>query len=223
MPPTTPAARTYRNASAEERRAERRARLIEAGYDVLFSEGAARTTMKAVRIRSGLTERYFYESFRDCDELLTALADQVGKELRGAVLSAVEAAPKDLYSMSLAASKALVDLLANDPRKAHAYLEVTRGGHIKARKTAYVASLAKELARRLQKIPSLQGESLWPKLYATEVMLLFAVSETTTVWLDGDIDLTREQLIEHFARVCSAAASTLLDERAALEARGKSR
>jgi AcrR family transcriptional regulator len=200
----------YRRSSGEERRAERRARLIEAGYDVLASEGAARMTMKAVRIRSGLTERYFYESFRDCDDLMTALVDLVGKELRAAVLEAVKA-PKDLYSMCHAAAKAAVDLLAKDHRKARVYREATRGGHIKASKTAYVESLAKELAERLQQIPGLKAESLWPKLYATEVMLLFAVSETTTVWLDGHIDLTRDQLIDHFAKVCAAAVRTLGD------------
>jgi AcrR family transcriptional regulator len=204
-----PLERTYRSSSAEERRAERRARLIEAGYDVLASEGAARTTMKAVRIRSGLTERYFYESFKDCDELLTTLVDLVGKELRAAILLAVATAPNDLYSLSHAAASAVVDLLAKDPRKARVYREATRGGHIKASKTAYVESLARELAERLQQVPGLQAKRLWPKLYATEVMLLFAVSETTAVWLDGDIDLTRDQLIDQFAKVCTAAICTL--------------
>lgn len=206
-----PTERVYRRATAEERRAERRDRLIEAGYDVLASEGTARTTMKAIRIRSGLTERYFYESFKDCSELLTTLVDQVGRELRTAVLDAVSTAPNDLYSMSHAATSALVGLLAKDPRKARVYREATRGGQIKASKTAYVESLAKDLVKLLQKIPSLQAEHLRPKLYATEVMLLFAVSETTAVWLDGDIDLTREQLIDQFAKVCAAAVCTLDD------------
>ena len=165
--------------------------------------------MKAVRIRSGLTERYFYESFRDCDELIATLVEQVGKELRAAVLQAVATAPPDLYSMSHAATGALVDLLSKDPRKARAFVEGTRSGHVKVSKTEYVKSLARVLVERLQQLPGLQGKKLRPRLYATEMMLLFAVSETTAVWLNGDIDLTREQLIDQFAKVCAAAIVTL--------------
>lgn len=210
MPSIKPSARTYRSASADDRRAERRARLIEAGFDVLAKEGAARTTMKAVRIRSGLTERYFYESFRDCDELLTTLVDQVGRELRSAVLQAVAAARPTLFAFAHAAAGAAVDFLMSDPRKARAYREATRGGHIKVTKTAYVESLAEALAGGLQTIPDLGLKKHHPTLYATSVMMVFAVSETATVWLDGDIKLTRDQLVDQFAKVCTAAIHTLI-------------
>ena len=206
VPPVT---RPYRGVSADERRAERRARLIEAGYDVLASQGAARTTMKAVRIRSGLTERYFYESFRDRDELLTALVDAVGQELRTAMLQAVAAAPNDPYSLARAAVDAAIDALASDPRKARVYREATRGGHIKITKTAYVESLAEALAERLRELPGLQAKRHRPALHAATMLLLFGIAETTTVWLDGDIDLTRDQLADQLARICTAAIGTV--------------
>ena len=204
-----PVTRQYRGVSADKRRAERRARLIEAGYDVLASEGAARTTMKAVRIRSGLTERYFYESFRDRDELLTALIDMIGQEMRTAMLRAVAAAPNDPYSLIRAAVDAAVDVLASDPRKARVYREATRGGQIKITKTAYVESLAEALAERLRELPGLQAKRHRPALHATTMLLLFGLAETTTAWLDGHIDLTRDQLEDQFARVCTAALSTI--------------
>jgi AcrR family transcriptional regulator len=201
--------RPYRGVSADERRAERRARLIEAGYDVLASEGAAGTTMKAVRVRSGLTERYFYESFRDRDALLTALVDTIGQEIRSAILEAVEAAPNDPYSLTRAAVDAAIDALARDPRKARAYREATRGGQITITKTAYVESLAEALAERLRGLPGLQPKRHRPALQATTMMLLFGLAETTTAWLDGDIDLSRDQLADQFARVCTAAIATV--------------
>ena len=209
MSSVNPVTRSYRGVSADERRAERRARLIEAGYDVLASEGAAHTTMKAVRIRSGLTERYFYESFRDRDELLTALIDTVGHELRSAMLRAAATAPNDPYSLTRAAVDAAIEVLARDPRKARVYREATRGGQIKITKTAYVESLAEALAERLRELPGLQAKRHRPALHATTMLLLFGLAETTTVWLDGDIELTRDQLADQFARICTAAVATV--------------
>ena len=204
--------RPYKGVSAEDRRAERRARLIEAGYDVLASQGAARTTMKAVRIRAALTERYFYESFRDRDELLTALIDSVGQEMRTAMLQAVAAAPNDPYSLTRAAIDAAIDVLARDPRKARVYREATRGGQIKMTKTSYVHSLAQELGDRLQGLPGLHAKRDRPALHATTMLLLFGLAETTTAWLDGEIDLTRDQLADQFARICAAALATAGDQ-----------
>jgi AcrR family transcriptional regulator len=204
--------RPYRGVSADERRAARRARLIEAGYDVLASQGAGRTTMKAVRIRSGLTERYFYESFRDRDALLTALIDEVGHEMRTAMLQAIETASNDPYSVTRAAVDAAIDVLASDPRKARVYLEANRGAEIKITKTAYVESLADALAERLRELPGLQAKRHRAALYATTMLLLFGLAETTTVWLDGDIDLTRDQLADQFARICTAAIATVGDQ-----------
>lgn len=208
----SPVTRPYRGVSADERRADRRARLIEAGYDVLASEGTARTTMKAVRIRSGLTERYFYESFRDRDELLTALVDTIGLEIRAAMLQAVADAPDDAYSLTRAAVDAAIDVLARDPRKARVYREATRSGQIKMTKTAYVEALAEAFAERLRELPGLQAKRHGPALHATTMVLLFGVAETTTAWIDGDIDLTRDQLADQFARICTAAIGTVGDQ-----------
>jgi AcrR family transcriptional regulator len=203
--------RAYRGVSADDRRAERRARLIEAGYDVLAREGAAGTTMRAVRIRAGLTERYFYESFRDRDELMTALIDTVGREMRTAILDAVAAAPSDAYSLTRAAADAAIDVLARDPRKARAYREATRSGQIKITKAAYVESLAETLAERVGELAGLGAKRHQPALYATTMLLLFGIAEATTAWLDGDVDLSRDQLADQFARVCTAAIGTVGD------------
>lgn len=204
--------RRYGGISADERRAERRARLIEAGYDVVARDGAAHTTMKAVRIRSGLTERYFYESFRDRDELLTALVDTVGQEMRTALLHAVATAPSDLYSLARAAVDAAIDVLAGDPRKARVYREATRSGQVKIAKSAYVESLADALARYLGQLPGLRANRQQPALQATTMVLLFGLAETITAWLDGDIDLSREELAHQFALICTAAIRTVGDQ-----------
>jgi AcrR family transcriptional regulator len=209
MSPAHAVIRPYRGVSANARRAQRRARLIEAGYDVLASEGVARMTMKAVRIRSGLTERYFYESFADLDDLLTALVDTVGQEMRTAVLHAVTAAPDDPYALARAAVDAAIDLLAGDPRKARVFSEATRSGRIRIAKSAYVESLAEALAEQLSRLPSLRAARQRVALRVTTMVLLFGLAETISVWLDGDIDLGRDELADRFARICTAAIATV--------------
>ena len=101
VPP--PVVRPYRGISAAERRADRRRRLLDGGLDVLAEVGVAGLTMTAVCARAGLTERYFYESFRDRDGLLRALSDQLADEVTEAIRRAIATAPRDLFAVSRAA------------------------------------------------------------------------------------------------------------------------
>jgi hypothetical protein len=45
--------------------------------------------------------------------------------------------------------------------------------------------------------------------HATTMLLLLGFAETATVWLDRDIHLTRDQLADQFARICTAAIGTV--------------
>jgi AcrR family transcriptional regulator len=63
---------TYGGVSKEERRAERRARLVAAASKVYGEQGFRQASVKSVCVEAGLTERYFYESFSNSEELLLA-------------------------------------------------------------------------------------------------------------------------------------------------------
>src|SRR4051794_4859578 len=54
--------RPYRGVGAEERRADRLARLLDAGVCVVAAKGWHATTVRDVCAASKLTERYFYEA-----------------------------------------------------------------------------------------------------------------------------------------------------------------
>jgi len=89
--PALPAAakpRAYRGLGLPERTAERRARLLAAGIQVIGQQGYAAATVKAVCAEAQLTERYFYESFSNGEALLLACYEQ----LIGALQQRVEAA-----------------------------------------------------------------------------------------------------------------------------------
>src|SRR3981081_1120818 len=68
--------RDYGGKSGDERRAERRARLITAGLELFGTQGFAATSVRALLREAGLQERYFAASFASMDELLAAVYDQ---------------------------------------------------------------------------------------------------------------------------------------------------
>ncbi len=67
--------RVYRGATLAERRAERRAALIQATIELIGEHGTAAVTTKRVCERAGLIERYLYESFESRDDLIRAAFD----------------------------------------------------------------------------------------------------------------------------------------------------
>jgi AcrR family transcriptional regulator len=86
--PTAAKPRAYRGLGLQERTAERRARLLAAGIQVIGLHGYAGATVKAVCAEAQLTERYFYESFDNGEALLLACYEQ----LIGTLQQQVEAA-----------------------------------------------------------------------------------------------------------------------------------
>lgn len=198
--------RPYGGVSAEERRAGRRARLIEAGLELLGERGWAGTTVRGVCAEAGLSERYFYESFGDRDRLLAAIFDRVAGEAAGGIVAAVEAAPHDADAKARAAIDAFVRLLAEDPRRARAMLVESLGNEAlqERREQAFrsFAALISEKAR------SFYGADAVAEVDAelTSVALVGGLAELVIRWLDGSLAVSRERLVDHCAKLFVASA-----------------
>jgi AcrR family transcriptional regulator len=108
----------YRGVSAAERRAERRARLLDAALELVGHDGWGAASVRAVCARAKLTTRYFYESFESREALLLALFDAITQDAAEQVVVAVAAEPGDAEAKARAAIGRFVDLLVADPRKA---------------------------------------------------------------------------------------------------------
>src|SRR5690606_18091288 len=84
--------------------AERHQKLLDAGIQVIGSQGYHATTIKAVCAEAGLTERYFYESFSNSEALLCEAYAHIITQLReriAASLSAHQAQPDSLIEAAL--------------------------------------------------------------------------------------------------------------------------
>ncbi|MBI5104391.1 MAG: helix-turn-helix transcriptional regulator, partial [Solirubrobacterales bacterium] len=73
--------RVYGGMTPAERRARRRAQLLEAGLEVFARRGWARATVADVCRAAGLSQRYFYEQFADREGLFLAITDRIAEEV----------------------------------------------------------------------------------------------------------------------------------------------
>jgi AcrR family transcriptional regulator len=122
-----PPKRRYRGSPPDERRAERRCRLIRAAIEVYGKRGYRRATVKAVCAAAGLTERYFYESFANSEMLLAACYDAVTRELFNDISNAGEGAGRGRSARVQAMLRAYFDTLKREPRSARVFLVEIRG------------------------------------------------------------------------------------------------
>lgn len=188
--------RSYGGISAEERVARRRRLLVDAGLHLFGTEGFAATTMTAVCARAKLTERYFYESFPGLESLLVAVFDEITDEAAEVVLAAVEDSPHEARPRTRAAIGAFVELLTDDPRKARvAFVEALGSEALAKRRYETISNFAALLgdqARDFYGAPP-RGARL---LDLTSFVLVGGLAEALIAWLAGELEATRDELIE---------------------------
>jgi AcrR family transcriptional regulator len=110
--------RTYRGASPEQRRVDRRERLIEAAVEVFGTTGYRAATVDQVCAQAGLTKRYFYESFPDSEALLLAAYERTTDQLHERVTAAIAKAQPNLERVTHAALAEFIRAIDEDLRVA---------------------------------------------------------------------------------------------------------
>jgi AcrR family transcriptional regulator len=203
---TTPSG-LYRGVPADERRAERRERLLDAGLDLLGTEGWQATTVRGVCERARLNPRYFYESFSGLDELLVAVFDRIAEELVGAVVAAIERSPDDPEATARAAIGGFVELLTEDPRKGRVAVVEAMGSEALMRRRLDTVQQGVELVaaygRGLEAARGVDEEAV----QHTAQMLVGGLVEALLAWFEGRLDVSRERLVEHCAALFVASVA----------------
>ncbi|KQQ97315.1 TetR/AcrR family transcriptional regulator [Massilia sp. Leaf139] len=145
------ASRAYRGASPEQRRAERRAKLIAAAIAVYGERGYRQATVKAVCEAAGLTERYFYESFENSEELLVTSFNAVTYAVFGEITAAAAGAGRGRIARARAMLDAYFSALQRDPASARVYLVEIRGVSREVDKAfdAALQAIGAEVARQI--------------------------------------------------------------------------
>lgn len=111
--------RTYAGASASDRAEDRRRRLLDAGLQVLGTDGYRAATVRRICREARVADRYFYECFDGTEALLLAVYDECTARLRDAVPPALAAAPgTDPLTLARAGLDAFLRVVEDDPRLA---------------------------------------------------------------------------------------------------------
>ncbi|MFC9892289.1 TetR/AcrR family transcriptional regulator [Nocardia sp. NPDC127579] len=192
------AARTYGGVSADERRAQRRTALIDAALELIGTQGLAKLTVSGLCAQAGLNERYYYENFDSRDAVLTALIDRVTEELAVAIAEGLRTAPPDTRGMARSAITAGLRLLTDDPRKAKVALVAGQATpELRARTTESIRLFARMVAAQGIDFYGLTDRHPDPVIDFRATYLVGGLVQTLAAWLQGELPITRDELIEH--------------------------
>ena len=203
--PTTNA-RPYGGVDAADRLATRRARLLEAGLDLLGGGDAAELTVRGVCRQAGVAARYFYESFADKDEFVGAVFDSVIAELAFTTQAAVDAAP--LEEQTRAGMTNIVRTIGGDRRVGRLLFSVQLANAVLARKrvesNALFAMLSGRHAGNTLQVP--QND----RITAAAHFVVGGVAQTISAWLAGDVRLKPDQLVDQLTSLVNELANPSL-------------
>lgn len=195
--PAATAPRRYAGASAQERQAQRRERLLEAAFDVFGREGYLRATMRLICAQARLTERYFYESFATMEELFVAVHRRQSAAVGSRIMAAVLQQPDDGVAQTRAGLTAFFEYIKADPRCAQILLTdaVTTGmanpQNLNAKVSQYADLLKDRLGRRY---PAMKGQ-----LEMEYIVGGFAgmIIQTASLWVQRGFDTPIDRLVDH--------------------------
>jgi AcrR family transcriptional regulator len=187
--------------SASDRVAARRDRLLDAALELYGTRGFAATGVKDICREAGLTDRYFYESFRDAADLFAATYDRSTDALLASVAEAVAAAPPAPEPQVRAAIGTFARTLADDRRTARVlFVETAAAGpeveeHVRANLRRF-AELVAATAR-----PHVSSGASPRRLDIGALSLVGAIQRVVIEWQDGDLDASIDEIIDYLVRL----------------------
>ncbi len=127
----SPDGRVYAGRSESQRRAERRARLIDAGLQIFGTEGWQAASIERLCASASVATRSFYEEFPNRESLLKAVYDTVLAGARAEIVLALDSTDGPVHERIEAATRTYVRYVTSDPRRAQVvHRELRRVGSL---------------------------------------------------------------------------------------------
>lgn len=187
-----------------DRRAERRAALIAAAFDIFGGIGAeAELSVRSVCRYCGYNTRYFYESFSDTDDLLGAVYDTATAELGAVVEAAMREAGPSVRSRTRAGIRAVLGHASSDPRRGRVLFTAEVTNPVLAERRATTQGMLRDLA--FAEADARDTDRLTSRVRAA--IFTGAMSELVQQFLAGSLG-------DDLDRVVDEAMATLLPTRA---------
>lgn len=202
--------RTYGGRTVEQRRVERRERLIAAGLELFGSDGYQSVSIERLCAAGGVSTRNFYQEFASREDLLTAIHGMITAEAVsavGVVLGDLADAP--LRERITAAVTEYIRVTAADPRRARvAYVEVVGVSqaveeHRLAWREKWSALMVAEAERAVAR-----GEASKRDYQLSTVAIMGAVNELVHHWSTRQqgvpVDVVTDELVRLILAILSA-------------------
>ena len=191
-------ARPYGGVDAADRLARRKARLLDAGLELLGGDvDPAELTVRGVCREAGVATRYFYESFTDKDEFVAAVFDWVVAGLAATTQAAVSAAP--IAEQSRASMANIVRTIELDPRIGRLVFSSQLSNAAVVRKRQESGALFAMLSG--QHLETLLRRPANDRIKAFAHFVVGGVARTISAWLAGEIGLSPEELVDQLTAI----------------------
>lgn len=197
---TTSAGRLWQGQTPDAREADRRQRLVEAGIELVGTQGVAALTMRAACREAAVGPRYFYELFTGREDLLEAVYDAVVDRIRGPILdAATRAVERDGVAAGiLAAFDTAVAVVEDDPRIGRVlFRESAADDTLRPRSQAAMPAFVLDVITEL--VPDRAEELRSPSYAWTLTGFSAAVFALFLAWSEGVRHTGRDAFVRHCA------------------------
>lgn len=195
-----PEGRLWQGMTVDVRVADRRARLVEAGFELLGTQGAAALTMRAACRDAAVGPRYFYELFRDREDLLVAVYEEAVERIRGPLLIAAQtaAATGTVRTAVAHTLEKAIGLIEDDPRIGRVlWREAAADGTLRPLSQAAMGEFILTLVDEVR--PDRADELRRPDQGWTLIGVSAAVFALFLAWSEGIRPTSRDKFVQHCA------------------------
>ncbi len=190
--------------SLAERRAARRRTLLDVGVELLGAPDGPAVNVRAVCRSTGITERYFYESFGNRDDYVRAVYDDVSEQARAALVAAVAEPVTSPAELARAAVDAFVGLMIDRPDMGRVMLLAPyRDAALSALSLGHMPDFFALVEASLPATAPVETRAM------TAVELVGALTALFTQFLSGGLTVSRDLLVTHCVEMLAAGSERL--------------
>lgn len=195
-----PLQRRYLGVPPEDRQRLRREKLLEAAIEVFGKRGFKHATMRDICAHARLSDRYFYESFRNIEESFDVVYNAMAEQLIQAMALGMSQAPASPEGIIKAGLHAFLQFIQDDARRAQIMLiDAVHAGQYQAlacqngqaRPSSYnrgVTLLSNAMA--FEHLPDIKGRLVASGLVGMAI-------HTAISWAQGGFEVSIDDVLAH--------------------------
>jgi len=205
--------RPFLGETATSRISARRQQLLDTAFRMAAESGWKGLSIHQLCKEAGLNKRYFYESFADLDELGAALSDDLAEQViaagQAAVLSGLQQG-FDTMALARHALRHSIGWLVEDPRRARMLFSTVSDN---PRALQLRQDAIRKFAQTLSAFSIEYHQADEPHVIARvgSALLIGGTIEIIVSWLDGQLEVSLDELVEDVASFWVAVGNSAID------------